>query len=202
MKLPDAENEAPNCLQPTPSRQASSTSISGQPTRSLGVRVIDLATNVRRLMARSGMTQQELVVTAGVSQRTLKAILSNRGKPHARTLHRLARGLGVPPDELFQTSSSLAHRHFDQCTNPLIDQLVTERPELFENWTVAEFDELYSRFGTGGALTADGAAEAVLAMNRKREVHHKVALILETQEAGLLVDLVGLLYQRVLVAHR
>ena len=49
---------------------------------------------------------------------------------------------------------------------------------------------------------AEHTVGLMLAMNRKREVHHKVALILETQEAGLLVDLVGLLYQRVLVAHR
>lgn len=161
--------------------------------------MIDLATNVRRLMARSGMTLHELVAATGLSQRTVKAILQGRGKPHARTLNRLAAGFGVQADELFQSASALAHRHFDQATNPLVEELLRERPELFEGWTVEDFDELYSRFGTGGALTTTGAADAVRSMNRKRVIHRQVALLLETNEAELLMDLVGLLYQRVVV---
>lgn len=161
--------------------------------------MIDLATNVRRLMARSGMTLHELVASTGLSQRTVKAILQGRGKPHARTLNRLAAGFGVQADELFQSASSLAHRHFDQTTNPLVAELLSERPELFEGWTVDDFDELYSRFGTGGALTPTGAADAVRIMNRKRVIHRQVALLLETNEADFLMELVSLLYQRVVV---
>lgn len=161
--------------------------------------MIDLATNVRRLMARSGMTLHELVAATGLSQRTVKAILQGRGKPHARTLHRLAAGFGVVADELFQDAPSLAHRRFDQATNPWVGELLAQQPKLFENWTPEDFDELYSRFGTGGALTAAGAAEAVQAMNRKRDIHRQVALLLETNEADFLIELVGLLYQRVVV---
>ena len=80
-----------------------------------------------------------------------------------------------------------------------MEGIVSNRPELFEGWTEADFDELYSRFGTGGALTTS-AAEIVMAMNRQRDVHQKVALLLESSEAQLLSGLVDLLYQKIIVA--
>ena len=36
-------------------------------------------------------------------------------------------------------------------------------------------------------------------MNRKREVHQRVALLLESSEADLLIGFVDLLYQKILV---
>lgn len=161
--------------------------------------MLDFAANVRRLMARSGMTLQQVVAAAGLNERTIKAILSGRSKPHARTLHRLADGLGVAADELFQNPSLLTHRLFDQRTNPVVQEVIDSRPHLFEGWTQADFEELYSRFGTGGALTASGTAQVVVAMNRKREVHQKVALLLESGEAEFLSGVVDLLYQKIIV---
>jgi transcriptional regulator with XRE-family HTH domain len=162
--------------------------------------MLSFAANVRRLMARSGMTLAELVECSGLHERTIKAILAGKTRPHARTLHRLATGLGVPTDELFQNPSVLAHRLFDRRTNPVVQGVIDTRPELFEGWTASDFDELYSRFGTGGALTANGAAEAVFAMNEKRTVHQKVALLLESSEASLLMGLVDLLYEKVVLS--
>lgn len=159
----------------------------------------DFATNVRRLMARCGMTLQQLVEATGLSERTVKAILRGRGKPHARTLHRLAAGLGVSTDELFQSPALLAHQLFDRQTNPIVEEVIDEQPQLFEGWRQQDFDELYSRFGTGGALTVEGTRQIVEQMNRKRDIHHKVALLLETGESELLVGLVDLLYQKVVV---
>jgi transcriptional regulator with XRE-family HTH domain len=150
-------------------------------------------------MARSGMTLAQLVETSGLHQRTVKGILSGKTKPHCRTLHRLAAGLGVSTDELFQNPSLLAHRLFDRRTNPAVQEVVGTHPELFEGWTETDFEELYSHFGTGGALSAAGAAEVVLAMNEKRAVHQKVALLLESGEAALLVGFVDLLYQKIMV---
>jgi transcriptional regulator with XRE-family HTH domain len=161
----------------------------------------DFASNVRRLMARCGMTLQQVVEATGLNERTVKAILSGRGKPHARTLHRLAEGLGVSADELFQNPSLLAHRLFDERTNPVVQEVVHSSPQLFEGWTQADFEELYSRFGTGGALTAAGTTQVVLAMNRKREVHLRVALLLESGEAEFLIGLVELLYQKIMVPN-
>jgi hypothetical protein len=106
----------------------------------------------------------------------------------------------VSTDELHQNASLFAHRQFDRRTNPAVEQVVDNHPELFEGWSETEFDELHSRFGTGGALTPEGAAEAVGAMNQKRAVHQKVALLLESGEAALLVGLVDLLYQKITVS--
>ena len=161
--------------------------------------MLSFAANVRRLMARSGMTLAELVECSGLHERTIKAILNGRSRPHARTLHRLAAGLSVSTDELFENPSLLAHRLFDRRTNPAVQDVIDSHPELFEGWTEVDFEELSSRFGTGGALTSGGAAEAVLAMNEKRAVHQKVALLLESSEAPLLIGLVDLLYQKIVV---
>ncbi len=161
--------------------------------------MVDIALNVRRLMARSGLTLEQVIEATGLSERTVKALIAGRNKPHARTLHRLAAGLGVSADELFQNPSLLAHRLFDRRTNPIVEEVVNSHPELFEGWTQADFEELYSRFGTGGALTAPGATDVVAIMNRNRDVHRKVALLLESGEAELLAGLVHLLYQKIIV---
>ena len=64
------------------------------------------------------------------------------------------------------------------------------------NWSEADFDELYSRFGTGGQLTEAGVLAAADATNAKREVFRQIGVILETSEAELLTKFVELLYAR------
>src|SRR5262245_21413803 len=108
--------------------------------------MIDHAANLRRLMARFGLTLHDVVERTGVHERTVRGILNGTKKPHAMSLHRLAAGLGVDTDELFQDPSLLAHRLFDRRTNPVVEEIVAARPDLFQHWTEADFDELYSRF--------------------------------------------------------
>ena len=152
-------------------------------------------------MARSGLTLKQVVEVTGLCERTVKGLLSGRNKPHARTLQRLAEGLHVDTDELFQNPSLLAHRLYDRGTNQAVDEVIDRHPEWFAGWTDADFAELYSHFGTGGALTESGATSVVQAMNRKREVQQKVALLLESGEAELLTGLVDLLYQKIVVSR-
>ena len=159
----------------------------------------DVAANLRRLMARFGLTLEQVVEQTGLDERTIKGILARTNKPHARTLHRLAAGLQVASDELFQDPSLLAHRLFDRSTNPLVEEVVASQPGLFAGWSERDFDELYSRFGVGGSLTAEGTIEAVNAMNQNREIHRQVALLLESGEAEFLAIIVRLLYQKILV---
>ncbi len=159
----------------------------------------DVAANLRRLMARFGLTLEQVVEQTGLDERTIKGILARTNKPHARTLHRLAAGLQVASDELFQDPSLLAHRLFDRQSNPLVEEVVAGQPELFAGWSERDFDELYSRFGVGGSLTVEGTIEAVRSMNHNREVCRQVALLLESSEAELLSAIVALLYQKILV---
>jgi transcriptional regulator with XRE-family HTH domain len=158
----------------------------------------DLAINIRRIMARDGLTLAQVVEQTGLDSRTIQSLLrGDEKRPHARTLHRLATGLGVDADELFQNSATLAHRLFDRESNPVVDEVVEQRAELFRDWTATDFDELYSRVGTGGALTRDGTVEIVATMNRNRDVHERVALLLESAEAEVLVGIVRVLYEKI-----
>ncbi len=159
----------------------------------------DLASNLRRLMARDGVSFDALVERSGVDARTISGLLNGRQQPQSRTLHRLAEALGVPADEFFQDGARLAHRHLNRQTNPLVEDVIAEQPDLFGEWTEADFDDLYSRFGTGGALTREGAAAAAEQINRTREIQTKVAVLLETHEGALLAEFVELLYRRVAV---
>jgi transcriptional regulator with XRE-family HTH domain len=152
--------------------------------------------NLQRLMAAAGVSIHGLAEGSGVDERTIRGLLAGN-KPHARTLHRLAEGLGVSADEFFVDPTQLLYRRFDRATNPLVQEILESRPELFQNWTEADFDELHSRFGTGGALTGDGVLESVRRMNRKREILEKLNLILETGDAEVLGGIIDLFYQKV-----
>ena len=156
------------------------------------------AHNLRRIMARHNLTVRQVAHCTGLDDRTVKGVLSGaNAKPHARTLHQLATGLGVSPDEFFQSPVMLARRRFDRQTNPMVDEAVKQRPELFVEWEPPDFDELYSQMGTGGALTVEGAVHAAEAINRKRELHDKLSLLLETEQADVVAGILELLYQRV-----
>ena len=158
-----------------------------------------LSTNLRRIMARFDLTIDQIVENTGLDSRTIKGILSDSNRPHARTLHRLAVGLGVSTDEFFQTPSLLVHQMFDRESNPIVEQVISEHGEEFEGWTESDFDELYSRFGTGGALTTAGALQTARQMNINREVNRKVAVLLESGESELLKSFLNLLYESTVI---
>lgn len=150
--------------------------------------------NVRRLMVRLNLTLAEVVDATGLDERTVRSLLRGAARPHARTLHKLAAGLGVDADELFQDPHAAA---FDRAANPAAGRVIDEHPELFARWTAAEFDELFSRVAVGGELTEQGALAAARAMNDRRELMKQIAVILETGEGDLLRELVATLYRRI-----
>lgn len=155
-----------------------------------------VALNLRRLMARHGLTFDDVVKAAGLDERTLRALIRGTNNPHARTLHKLAQGLGVAIDELFQSPGRVFPRQFDRATNSLVEGVVTDHADTFKNWSEPDFDELYSRFGIGGQLTEEGVLTAAQAMNAKRDLWRQVSIILESGEAELLAEVVDLLYRR------
>lgn len=160
----------------------------------------ELAGNLRRLLACRGMTLAELAEASKLDERTIRSLLAGRSaRPHARTLFRLAEGLGVAVGELFRNPALEARRQFDRGTNPVIEEIVEEHPQLLADWCAAELEELYSHFGDGGSLTREGALATVAAINRKRAIQAKVALLLETGEADVLVGVIDVLYRRVVV---
>jgi transcriptional regulator with XRE-family HTH domain len=163
-----------------------------------------IATNVRRLMAREGLTFSDVVAATGLDERTVRGLVRGTNNPHARTLHKFASGLGLAIDELFQPVGRSARQAFDRATNPavggLIENVAQQNGDLFAAWSDVDFDELYSQFGAGGALNEAGVVAAAEAINAKRALLRKVAVILESSEAELLADFVKLLYRRVTVS--
>ena len=153
--------------------------------------------NVRRLMARLNMTQQDVVEATRLDHRTVRSILQGVTRPHARTLHKLAEGLGVEADELFQDPYHSGQSAFDRVTNPAVTAVLDERPELFEGWTQEEFDELFSRMALGGELTERGVLDSAKAMNARRQLLDQVAVILESSQADLMREFVAMLFRQV-----
>ena len=65
-----------------------------------------IAANVRRLMARDGLTFTDVGEMTGLDERTIRGLVRGANNPHARTLHKFAQGLGVSIDELFQPAET------------------------------------------------------------------------------------------------
>jgi len=155
--------------------------------------------NLQRLVATAGMSIHQVAELTGLDNRTIRGILNGVKKPHARTLHRLAVGLGVSVDELFIDPAQLLYRRFDRLTNPMVEEILANNRELFDGWMQADFDELHSRVGTGGPLTMQGALSAVRLMNRKRELHGKLEVLLESSQAEVASGILDVLYKKIVL---
>jgi hypothetical protein len=81
-----------------------------------------------------------------------------------------------------------------------VESTVAANELVFADWSEADFDELYSRFGTGGQLNEAGVLAEAEAMNATRAVWRQVSVIMESSEADLLAEFIELLYRRVTVA--
>jgi transcriptional regulator with XRE-family HTH domain len=156
--------------------------------------------NLLRLMAARGLTISGVAEQTGLDVRTVRGILRGNKKPHVRTLHRLAEGLQITVDEFFVDPAQLLYRRFDRQTNPVVAEVIEEHNESFHGWTEADFDELHSRVGTGGALTVEGTMAAAHQMNRRRELHDKLDLLLESSQAEVATGILNALYEMIVVA--
>ena len=155
--------------------------------------------NLRRLMAERGLSTKDVIEITGLDRRTVGGILAGTHRTHPRTITRLAESLEVSADEFFITPGQLVYRHFDAQTNAVVEEVVDEHPDLFQDWTEADFDELHSRMGTGGGLTRDGAVAAAEGMNHRRELHRKLDLLLETSHADVIGGMIDAAYERATV---
>jgi transcriptional regulator with XRE-family HTH domain len=158
--------------------------------------------NLRRLMAKFGLTIDQVAAKSGLDKRTVKGILDGTNRPQLRTIGRLAEGLNVSSDEFFLDPAQLLYRRFDRQTNPVVEDVVEAHPHVFTGWTTADFDELHSRVGTGGALTAEGALAAAHQMNAKRQLLEKLGVLLESSQADVIAGIVELLYRKVTEADQ
>lgn len=170
-----------------------------------------LTQRIRTECARRGWDLQTLAERAEVSRTALYHLLEGHtARPRGKTLHNLAAAFDVPVEELLGKSSPsaanstrtltvdlAAAREFDRATNPEVDAVAAERPNLFRNWSPADWDELYSTFGAGGALNRPGVVAAAESINRKRETVRRLHLVLETHLRTVAEELIDSLYRMV-----
>lgn len=159
-----------------------------------------VAAALQRTIETQKLTTHDVARRTGVDEPTVRRLLrDDEAKPPLRTLQKLAEGLGLDLHELIP-SAATDRRRFDRRTNPIVDEVIAKHPQWFNGWTPDDFDDLYSRFGTGGALTWDGAIASVRTINLRREMLAKVALLLETGEAEVLVGMINLMYGKVVLS--
>jgi len=159
-----------------------------------------IALNLRRHMARAGLTYEDVVAATELDERTIRGLSRGTTNPHSKTIHKLAQGLGLEISDLFRSPGLPTPRRFDRATNTLVREVVAANACTFEDWSEADFDELFSRFGTGGQLTEEGVLAAATEMNGKRDLWRQVSVILESGEAKLLAEFIALLYRRATAA--
>lgn len=172
---------------------------------------------LRSARLRKGWNQSELSARSGVSRTTLFQM--ERGaipSPRAATLHRLAEALEIPvaylnPDQpidlerwLHETPAvrSTAAGEFDRQTNPYVEVVLQQFPQVFAGFTQEDWEELYSSFGTGGALTEDGVRRTAEGIAKKRETLRRLSILLETHLGDAAAAMVDSLFDLVKVANQ
>jgi transcriptional regulator with XRE-family HTH domain len=152
---------------------------------------------------------------SGVSRTALHNIeTGHTPNPRAATLKKLAEAFQISVAQLLAgptkgeradacggegsgppwNSHESERRMFDRHTNPMVDEVRAMRPRLFTSWSGQDWDELYSEFGVGGALTFEGVVQAAENINRKRETLRQLSVVLDTGLGEVAARLVATLH--------
>ncbi|MEX1231842.1 MAG: helix-turn-helix transcriptional regulator [Planctomycetaceae bacterium] len=164
---------------------------------------------LRRLRLQRGWNVEELARRARVSRTTMYLLETGKtAMPRAKTLQQIAATLGVEVEELAPEWASASSDHDDEPSrsqsydrainkslNGLVDRVFQASPQLFGDWSQADWDELYSTYGVGGALTEEGISAAAEQINRKRTICHQLQVVLETEHAETAARVIQALYQ-------
>ncbi len=190
---------------------------------SAGIAAGPISSRIRRRCLQKGWDLGRLARTAGISRTTLYHLEKGRtDQPRLSTLSKIAAALEISPEQLCipnemasaaaETSAGCesgastaadgtdvdaaraARREFDRRTNPVVADVAEHSPRLFIGWTNSDWDELYSSFGTGGALTAHGVETAAVRINRKRETMQQLQVVLETHLDEVAANIISVLY--------
>lgn len=159
-----------------------------------------LSRNLAAILRARRMTPAGLAAQAGIDEAIVRALVRGEiTRPSLTTLDPLAAALGIDVSELLAPDSCAIERRgdargFDRRTNPLVAEVAAAHPQLFQDWTPADYDDLYSRFGVGGPLSAEGTLACAQAINDRRALALKVAVLLETEHGAALAQTVDRLY--------
>ncbi|MCA9039744.1 MAG: helix-turn-helix transcriptional regulator [Planctomycetaceae bacterium] len=165
---------------------------------------------IARYCQRKCISQQELAKKAGISRTFFSNLQREKVRwPQPNTLSKIASALDISAQELcdcdderevqlrLAKDDNSGAAQLDRRTNPVVAEVSQASPELFQGWETQDWDEIYSSFGVGGALTEEGVQEAAKRINEKRELLRKVQVIFETHQSEELVVLIENLYRSV-----
>lgn len=147
--------------------------------------------NLRRLMAAKNLTLADVARRSGLDIRTINGILNNpQARPHARTLHKLARGLRVPVEELFQAPPLLVQQSPTAVSHPLIHRLLQERPDLFDGWEPGDFARLEALCEERQVQEPAQVIPLATSVNRARQLSSGILRILASNYGSLFLQIV------------
>lgn len=181
---------------------------------------------IQHLCLQRGWDLGQLARVAGISRTTLYHLQSQKTeKPRLSTCFKLAEALQVEPAQLTRQGaegvptapiSSIAfespHKEdglplspsdwatsatFDRQTNWCVQEVCERSPELFQDWSEQEWEELFSSFGIGGELNEQGVLQHVEAINQRRETLYELQILLETHLADPVRRMIHSLYESI-----
>lgn len=170
--------------------------------------VQQISRRIRACCMERGWDEVELARRADVSRTTLYNLRQgNCRRPRITTLTSLADAFEMPLErflwgEPFSTSIETRSfndgaNRFNRRTNKEVQAVHEEHPHLFQHWTDREWDELYSTFGVGGALSPEGVLENARDINQSRETRRQLNVVLETHLKEVATQMVESLYRMV-----
>lgn len=155
-----------------------------------------LGKRIRDERAQRGWDQSRLAREAGISRTTLSQLENGRGPaPRPSTVGKVTRALDLPSS--WWDEEQAVARSFDRATNPEVQAVAERHPEAFAALTSADWDELHSVFGTGGALTEEGVLLQAARLHSKRELIRQLEVVLETHLGEAATAMIQGLYERV-----
>lgn len=158
---------------------------------------------LRNLLARRRLTVGELSALSGVSAATLRRWSRwGAARPKHEHLIAVARALGIddPWWAFGPSGTASAPAAADRATNPEVDDLRRERPDLFAGLSPRDIEELYSARGVGGSLTPDGVLATLEALHQRRELRRKFEAVLQTHHRQALASVIELMYRDVVLS--
>jgi transcriptional regulator with XRE-family HTH domain len=170
--------------------------------------VEQIARRIRACCMERGWDEVELARRADVSRTTLYNLRhANSRRPRITTLTSLADAFEMPlerflwgePSSVYIGSREFSEgsNRFNRRTNQEVQAVHDEHPDLFQQWTDREWEELYSTFGVGGALSPEGVLESAGEINQARETRRQLNIVLETHLKEVATQMVESLYRMV-----
>ena len=145
----------------------------------------------------------ELERRSGVGRTTLYHLeKGHTQRVRSSTIAAIARAFELDVEQLLGGSSPASSERqraaaFDRATNPAVAEVARERPQVFENWSPDDWEEINSQFGVGGQLTPLGALKAAEAINEKRETMRQLQIVLDTHLRDVAREVIETFYRMV-----